>query len=253
MNDNYVIRDLELLEKRLGHIFKDRKYIIEALTHRSYLNEHADFPYTHNERLEFLGDAVLELSVTEYLFKRFANPEGELTNWRAALVNAKTLAGIATQLQFEDYLLLSKGEARDKNSKARMYILANAIEAIIGAIYLDGGMPAADKFVKTHILSHLDFILKNELYVDPKSKFQETSQDLLGVTPVYRVLEETGPDHAKEFTVGVFLDKEMVAVGRGSSKQEAQVAAAQAALEAKGWNGPSSSKKIHDEMRPANR
>jgi len=253
MNDNYVIRDLELLEKRLGYTFKDRKYIIEALTHRSYLNEHADFPYTHNERLEFLGDAVLELSVTEYLFKRFANPEGELTNWRAALVNAKTLAGIATQLQFEDYLLLSKGEARDKNSKARMYILANAIEAIIGAIYLDGGMPAADKFVKTHILSHLDFILKNELYVDPKSKFQETSQDLLGVTPVYRVLEETGPDHAKEFTVGVFLDKEMVAVGRGSSKQEAQVAAAQAALEAKGWNGPSSSKKIHDEMRPANR
>jgi len=242
MDDQNVIQGLEVLEERLGHTFKDKAHIIEALTHRSYLNEHSDFPYTHNERLEFLGDAVLELSVTEHLFKRFANPEGELTNWRASLVNAKTLAGIATQLQFEDYLLLSKGEARDKNSKARMYILANAIEAIIGAIYLDGGMAAADKFVNTHILSHLDFILKNELYVDPKSKFQETAQDLLGVTPTYRVLEETGPDHAKEFTVGVLLEKEMVAVGRGSSKQEAQVAAAQAALEAKGWNGPGATK-----------
>jgi ribonuclease-3 len=243
MDDQNVIQGLETLEERLGHHFKDQTHIIEALTHRSYLNEHSDFPYTHNERLEFLGDAVLELSVTEHLFKNYANPEGELTNWRAALVNAKTLAGIATQLQFEDYLLLSKGEARDKNSKARMYILANAIEAIIGAIYMDGGMPAADKFVHRHILSHLEFILKNELYVDPKSKFQETSQDLLGVTPTYKVLEETGPDHAKEFTVGVFLEKEMVAVGRGSSKQEAQVAAAQAGLEAKGWNVPVAVKK----------
>jgi ribonuclease-3 len=243
MDDLNVIQGLEVLEERLGHQFKDRIHIIEALTHRSYLNEHSDFPYTHNERLEFLGDAVLELSVTEHLFRNYANPEGELTNWRAALVNAKTLAGIATQLQFEDYLLLSKGEARDKNSKARMYILANAIEAIIGAIYMDGGMPAADKFVQRHILSHLEFILKNELYVDPKSKFQETAQDLLGVTPTYKVLEETGPDHAKEFTVGVFLEKDMVAVGRGSSKQEAQVAAAQAGLEAKGWNVPIAVKK----------
>ena len=183
-----------------------------------------------------MGDAVLELVVTDDLYLNFANPEGELTNWRAALVNAKTLAGIATQLKFEDFLLLSKGEARDKDSKARMYILANAIEAIIGAIYLDGGSPAAKKFINTHILSHLPFILKNELYIDPKSKFQETAQELLGVTPSYRVLEEKGPDHNKEFTVGVFLDKEMIAVGRGTSKQEAQVAAAQAGLEAKGWN-----------------
>jgi ribonuclease III len=234
----HPLKPLTELEERLGHTFQDRSIILQALTHRSYLNEHSDFPYPHNERLEFLGDAVLELIVTEHLYRNFANPEGELTNWRAALVNAKTLAGIATQLQFEEFLLLSKGEARDAGSKARMYILANAIEAIIGAIYLDGGTAAAAKFIHTHILSHLEFILRNELYVDPKSKFQETAQELLGITPVYKVLEEKGPDHAKEFTVGVFLDKNMVAVGRGSSKQEAQVAAAQAGLEAKGWNMP---------------
>jgi ribonuclease III len=233
---DFQIENLETLEERLVHTFKDKSLIIQALTHRSYLNEHGDFPYAHNERLEFLGDAVLELVVTEHLYTNYANPEGELTNWRAALVNAKTLAGIATQLQFEDYLLLSKGEARDKNSKARMYILANAIEAIIGAIYMDGGIEAAGKFIHKHILSHLEFILKNELYIDPKSRFQETAQEMLGVTPTYKVLEERGPDHNKEFTVGVFLDKEMVAVGRGTSKQEAQVAAAQAGLEAKGWS-----------------
>lgn len=209
--------------------------LLQSLTHRSYLNEHSDYEYEHNERLEFLGDAVLELIVTEHLYKNFANPEGELTNWRAALVNAKTLAGIATQLEFEDYLLMSKGEAKDKNSKARMYILANAIEAIIGAIYLDGGVKAAEGFIHKHILSHLPFILKNQLYIDPKSKFQETAQEMMGVTPTYKVLKETGPDHNKEFTVGVFLDKELVAIGSGTSKQEAQIAAAQAGLEAKNW------------------
>jgi ribonuclease III len=235
---DHPTKDLTELEDRLGYTFKDRALILQALTHRSYLNEHADFEYTHNERMEFLGDAVLELIVTEHLFKNFANPEGELTNWRAALVNAKTLAGISNQLAFEEFLLLSKGEARDANSKARMYILANAIEAIIGAIYLDGGMPAAEGFIHHHILNHLPFILKNELYVDPKSKFQETAQELLGVTPTYRVLEEKGPDHNKEFTVGVFLEKELIAVGQGTSKQEAQVAAAQAGLDAKGWSVP---------------
>jgi len=230
-----IEENLGLLEERLGHRFAEKRFLIEAMTHRSYLNEHADFPFAHNERLEFLGDAVLELIVTEHLYRTYANPEGELTNWRAALVNAKTLSGIASQLNFEEFLLLSKGEARDKNSKARMYILANAIEAIIGAIYLDGGTSAAATFINKHILSHLPFILKNELYIDPKSKFQETAQEMLGVTPSYKVLEETGPDHNKEFTVGVFLEKELIAVGRGSSKQEAQVAAAQAGLEAKGW------------------
>lgn len=227
--------DFTPLEERLGHSFRDRSLLLQALTHRSYLNEHTDYPLAHNERLEFLGDAVLELIVTEYLYKNYANPEGDLTNWRAALVNAKTLAGISRDLHFEDYLLLSKGEARDKDSKARMYILANAIEAIIGAIYLDDGTKAVEKFIHRHILSHLKMILEQELYVDAKSKFQETAQEILGVTPTYKVLEEKGPDHQKEFTVGIFLEKELVAVGQGTSKQEAQVAAAEAGLEAKGW------------------
>ncbi len=223
------------LESRLGHTFSDKTLLLQALTHRSYLNEHSDWPHDHNERLEFLGDAVLELIVTEHLYRQFPNPEGDLTNWRAALVNAKTLANISRALAFEDFLLLSKGEARDKDTKARMYILANAIEAIIGAIYLDGGMEAATRFVHAHILTHLQNILDLELYVDAKSKFQETAQEMLGVTPSYKVLEEQGPDHQKEFTVGVFLGKDLVAVGRGTSKQEAQLAAAEEALRVKGW------------------
>ena len=229
------LTQLSPLEERLGHTFRDRSLLLQALTHRSYINEHADFAYSHNERLEFLGDAVLELVVTEFLYLNYANPEGDLTNWRAALVNAKTLAGISQDLKFEEFLLLSKGEARDKDSKARMYILANGIEAIIGAIYLDGGMPAADRFIKEKVLSHLPNILALELYKDAKSKFQETAQELLGATPTYKVLEEKGPDHQKEFTVGVFVGHELIAVGRGTSKQEAQVAAAEAGLEAKGW------------------
>ncbi len=226
---------LSVLEERLGHVFRDRSLLLQALTHRSYLNEHSDFDREHNERLEFLGDAVLELVVTEFLYKTFPNPEGVLTNWRAALVNAKTLAGISRDLNFEEFLLLSKGEARDKESKARMYILANAIEAIIGAIYLDEGMPESEKFIHAKILSHLPRIIELELYVDAKSKFQETAQEMLGVTPTYKVLSEQGPDHQKEFTVGIFLEKELVATGKGTSKQEAQLAAAEEALKQKGW------------------
>lgn len=229
------------LEERLGHVFRDRSLLLQAVTHRSYLNEHTDFEYSHNERLEFLGDAVLELIVTEHLYRTYANPEGDLTNWRAALVNAKTLAGISQELKFEEFLLLSKGEARDKDSKARMYILANAIEAIIGAIYLDSGMKASEKFIHEKILSHLPTILALELYKDAKSKFQETAQELLGNTPTYKVLEEKGPDHQKEFTVGVFIGHDLIAIGRGTSKQEAQVAAAEAGLEAKGWRSRSTS------------
>jgi ribonuclease-3 len=229
------------LEERLGHAFRDRSLLLQAVTHRSYLNEHTDFQYSHNERLEFLGDAVLELIVTEHLYKTYANPEGDLTNWRAALVNAKTLAGISQELKFEEFLLLSKGEARDSDGKARMYILANAIEAIIGAIYLDSGMEGAGKFIHSKILSHLPTILALELYKDAKSKFQETAQELLGNTPTYKVLEEKGPDHQKEFTVGVFIAHDLVAIGRGTSKQEAQVAAAEAGLEAKGWRSRSTS------------
>lgn len=221
--------------ERLDYTFKDESTLVQAITHRSFLNEHADFPYPHNERLEFLGDAVLELVVTEHLFTNYSNPEGELTNWRAALVNAKTLAGIGRQLDFEEFLLMSRGEAKDADSKARMYILANAMESIIGAIYVDGGWDAARAFIDKNVLSHLPFILEHELHIDPKSKFQETSQELLGVTPTYKVLEEIGPDHAKEFTVGVFIERELVAVGKGTSKQEAQIAAAEEGLKVKGW------------------
>lgn len=228
---------LSVLEERLGHAFRDRSLLLQAVTHRSYLNEHSDFAHEHNERLEFLGDAVLELVVTEHLYKTYPNPEGVLTNWRAALVNAKTLAGISRDLAFEEFLLLSKGEARDKDSKARMYILANAIEAIIGAIYLDGGMKDAEIFIQAKILSILPRIIELELYVDAKSKFQETAQEMLGITPTYKVLDEHGPDHQKEFTVGVYLERELVATGKGTSKQEAQLAAAEAGLQKKGWQG----------------
>ncbi len=227
--------DFRPLEERLGHTFRDQSLLLQALTHRSYLNEHSDYSYEHNERLEFLGDAILELIVTEHLYRTYSNPEGDLTNWRAALVNAKTLAGIGAELHFEEYLLLSKGEARDKDSKARMYILANAMESLIGAVYLDGGTEAAEKFIQSHILVHLPRILELELYRDAKSKFQETAQELLGVTPTYRVLQENGPDHQKTFTVGVFLNHELVASGEGTSKQEAQTAAAEAGLDVKQW------------------
>jgi len=230
-----ILQETAPLEKRLHYTFKDSSLLIQAITHRSYLNEHADFNSPHNERLEFLGDAVLEIIVTEHLYSHYKNPEGELTAWRSALVNAKTLADIGDELGFEEFLLLSKGEARDEKSKARMYILANAMEALIGAIYLDGGLKAAKKFIDAYILSRLDTILKEKLYIDPKSKFQETAQDKMGLTPSYKVLEESGPDHQKEFTVGVFLEKELVAVGSGTSKQEAQIAAAEAGIKAKGW------------------
>jgi ribonuclease-3 len=230
-----MMKDLSSLEKRLGMTFRDKDLLTQAFVHRSYLNEHPSFKHGHNERLEFLGDAVLELVVTEYLYRNFPNPEGEMTNWRAALVNAIMLADIAKDLELEQYLYLSHGESKDTGSKARMYILANVMESLIGAIYLDLGMEAATKMVTDHVLVRLPNILENRLYIDPKSRFQESAQEKVGVTPTYRVLEEHGPDHAKEFTVGVFLDDEQVATGNGTSKQEAQIAAAESALKAKGW------------------
>lgn len=227
--------DLTDLEQTLGVTFQNKDTLQQALVHRSYLNEHPDFRLGHNERLEFLGDAVLELVVTENLYLHFENPEGELTNWRAALVNAEMLAELCGTLEIEPYLHLSRGESKDANSKARKYILANAFEAIIGAIYIDQGWDASKKFIEERVLSQLDHVLKNQLYIDPKSRFQEAAQEHEGVTPSYKVLSETGPDHAKEFIVGVFLGKVQVATGTGTSKQEAQVSAAQAAVEAKGW------------------
>lgn len=229
------MKDIETLEQQLGVSFKDKGLLTQAMVHRSYINEHPSFTLGHNERLEFLGDAVLELVVTEHLYANYPNPEGELTNWRAALVNAKMLADIANELRIEDHLMLSHGESKDRGSKARQYILANAMEAIIGAIYLDADYEGAKEFIDRVVLSKLQEVLDKKLYRDPKSAFQEAAQEFEGVTPTYKVLEERGPDHAKEFVVGVYLGKELVATGGGTSKQEAQVAAAQEALSAKNW------------------
>ncbi len=229
------MKDLNKLEKRLGVSFNNKDLIKQAVVHRSYLNEHPEFKLDNNERLEFLGDAVLELIVTEDLYKNYPNPEGELTNWRASLVNSTMLSEIAKELKVENYLYLSKGEAKDTESKARQYILANAMEAIIGAIYLDKDYEAAKKFITDKIIVKLPYILEHKLYQDPKSRFQEIAQEKEGVTPTYKVLEESGPDHAKHFVVGVFLRKELVAKGSGTSKQEAQVEAAQQALQEKNW------------------
>jgi ribonuclease III len=228
-------KDFSSLEERVGIKFDNRDVLTQAFVHRSYLNEHPGFAIGHNERLEFLGDAVLELAVTEYLYNKYPNPEGELTNWRAALVNAKSLAMVATDLGLEEFLYLSHGEAKDSGSKARNYILANAMEAFIGAIYLDHGMETAQKFIERFVISMLPEILEKKLYIDPKSRFQEMSQDRIGITPNYRVLKEIGPDHAKEFTVGVYLADELIAEGIGTSKQEAQISAAESALNVKGW------------------
>jgi len=227
--------NLEDLEQTLGVTFQNKDTLRQALVHRSYLNEHPDFRLGHNERLEFLGDAVLELVVTENLYLNYENPEGELTNWRAALVNADMLSDLCRLLEIEPYLHLSRGESKDKDSKARKYILANAFESIIGAIYIDGGWDAAKSFIQERVLSELPRILKQRLYVDPKSRFQEAAQEHVGVTPSYKVLSEEGPDHAKRFEVGVYLGKEQVAVGIGMSKHEAQVAAAGEALKQKEW------------------
>jgi len=230
------MKDFSKLEEKIGIIFKNQDLLIQSVVHRSYLNENPSFKLPHNERLEFLGDAVLELIITEYLYQNYPNPEGELTNWRASLVNAKMLAEVARELELDKYLYLSKGEAKESpDSKARQYILANAFEALVGAIYLDQGYVVARDFIKKFLVVKLPYILEHELFLDPKSKFQEITQEKYGVTPSYKVLEESGPDHAKHFKVGVYLDKELVAVGEGGSKQEAQVQAAMAALKVKGW------------------
>lgn len=230
------MKDFSRLEQTTKIKFKDLALLRQAVVHRSYLNEHPDFELHHNERLEFLGDAVLELIITENLFRKYPDsPEGDLTSWRASLVNAKMLSSIAGELELEKYLYLSKGESKDSNSKARQYILANAMEALIGAIYLDQGTEAAKKFIESWILVKLENILANELYLDPKSKFQEKAQELYGITPHYKVLSESGPDHAKIFEVGLFLGEEKISKGMGTSKQEAQVDAARLGVKKKGW------------------
>lgn len=223
------------LEVILEHQFAQPDYIRQALVHRSYLNENPDFSLGHNERLEYLGDAVLELVVSDHLYHHYPNPEGDLTNWRAALVNAKTLSDVARDIDLDRWLMLSRGEAKDKQSKARQNIHANAVEAIIGALYLDGGVEPAKKFITAKIITKLPEILSTLSYIDPKSRFQEMSQEVVSITPNYKVLKEWGPDHDKHFLVGVYLGSEQVATGEGASKQEAQVAAAFNGLVAKGW------------------
>lgn len=227
---------LETLQKKINIRFKSKELLRNALVHRSYLNEHKDFPSDHNERLEFLGDAVLELIVTQYLYENFPNPEGELTNWRSSLVNAKMLSARAEDLDLYPLLYLSRGESRDASKKARNYILANAYEALIGAIYLDQGLEVTRIFVTNHLIPEFKKILDLKLYLDPKSKFQEKAQEIANVTPRYKILKQEGPDHNKKFTVGIYLNKELVARGVGMSKQEAETHAASQALRVKGWD-----------------
>lgn len=219
----------------IGVKFENLDNLVQAFTHRSYLNEHKDFPLDHNERFEFLGDAVLELAVSKYLFETYPNrPEGELTAIRASLVNTVSIADAASKLGANDYLLLSKGESKD-TGRARQYILANTFESIIGAIYLDQGYDVAADFVARNILVKTDEIVAKKLWIDAKSYFQEQAQDHTGITPEYQTIKEEGPDHAKIFTVGVFLKDDKVAEGSGPSKQEAETAAARAGLESRGW------------------
>lgn len=230
------MKKFDNLEQNLGIIFENKNLLKEAFTHRSYLNENPSWDVPHNERLEFLGDAVLELIVTKFLFEKFPKkPEGELTSLRAALVNANMLSEVAGKLGLNDYVLLSKGEEKDVG-RARQYILTNTFEALIGAIYLDQGYSEADAFVKKALLPKLDEVLEKKLFRDSKSYFQERAQEILGITPHYEVLEESGPDHAKNFVVGVFIGEEVIGEGEGPSKQEAQQQAAEKALKNKGWD-----------------
>lgn len=227
--------DHAALAESLGIAIQKPALFQEAMTHRSYLNEHKNYPYPHNERLEFLGDAVLELIVTEHLYAAFPEkPEGDLTSLRAALVNSDMLSSIGASLGIESYLLMSRGESKDKG-RARTYLIANAVEAVIGALHLDQGYAAAKAFVETNVLSRLGEVVEGKLYTDPKSRFQELAQEKLGVTPAYQVMKEWGPDHDRRFVAGVFVGEELVAEGEGLSKQEAQREAAKNALEKKGW------------------
>lgn len=227
--------NLTLLEKILDVTFRDREHLLTAVTHRSYLNEHREAKQEHNERYEFLGDAVLELVVTDFLFNKYPQkPEGDLTAIRAALVNTVSLSEAANRLGINGYLLLSKGEERD-TGRARQYILANTFESIVGAIYLDQGYEAAREFIAASLFDLTDKIVAKRLWQDAKSRFQELAQEHASVTPSYQTLSQEGPDHDRIFTVGVFLGATKIAEGRGRSKQEAEQQAAERGIEAKGW------------------
>ncbi len=222
-------------EKKTKIVFKDKDLLKQAFVHRSYINENPSKGLAHNERLEFLGDAVLELVVTDFLYKKYRNyTEGELTAVRSALVNAVIISSVAEDIGMNDYLLLSKGESKD-NGKARQYILANTYEAYVGAIYMDQGYSAVEKFVEKTLLPKTEEIVNKKLWRDAKSLVQEKAQEFVNVTPAYKVLSESGPDHDKHFTVGIYFGPNLVAEGRGKSKQEAEQKAAEMALKAKNW------------------
>lgn len=227
--------DIAKLEKLIGYSFQDQMYVLTAITHRSYLNENREATQDHNERLEFLGDAVVELVVTDFLFKKYPEkPEGELTAVRAALVNTNSLSEAAQKLGVNDFLLMSKGESKD-TGRARQYILANVFEAIVGALYLDQGYETAREFIAGQLFDKTERIVEKRLWQDAKSRFQELAQEHHSVTPTYTTLEQEGPDHDRVFTVGVFLGRDKIAEGQGRAKQEAEQAAAEKAIAAKGW------------------
>ena len=225
--------DLSKFEKKIKIKFKDQKLLQTVFIHRSYLNENKNYALPQNERLEFLGDAVLEFIVTDYLYKKFDNPEGELTNWRAALVRGEMLSKIANRLKMGDLMMLSHGEAKT-GGRERKVLLANAFEALIGAIFLDRGIATARKFINQNLITHLEEIIAKGLYQDAKSVLQEKSQDELGITPTYEVIKESGPDHAKKFVIGVYIGEKLIGQGEGNSKQEGQQEAAKEGLN--NWN-----------------
>lgn len=226
--------DFGIFEKKIGISFENKALLEQAFTHRSFINENKDTASDHNERLEFLGDAVLELVITDFLYKKYPKAnEGDLTAYRSALVNATTCAHVATELDVNNFLRLSRGEAKDSEGRARQFILANTLEAIIGAIYMDQGFDVVKKFILDNISPLIEDIVKKGEWIDSKSLFQEEAQEASGQTPVYRTMKETGPDHDKKFTVGVFIGSEMIATGEGKSKQDAEQAAAAKALTAK--------------------
>jgi len=227
--------EFSAFEKRTKVIFKNKELLKQAFVHRSYINENSGSNLSHNERLEFLGDAVLELVVTDFLYRKYPLfTEGELTAVRSALVNTLIISEVASFLGMNDYLLLSKGEAKD-NGKARQYILANTYESYIGAVYLDQGYKMAEKFITESLLPRTEEIVVKKLWRDPKSLVQEKAQEKIGITPSYQVLDEVGPDHDKHFTTGIFFGSEKIAEGKGKSKQEAEQKAAEEALKIKNW------------------
>lgn len=221
--------NLEQFEKKIDVAFKDKELLQQVFVHRSYLNEHKGFHLGNNERLEFLGDACLELVVTEYLYKTYDEPEGVLTNWRSALVKGENLSKVASKIDMDAHLLLSRGES-NSTGKSRNLILANAMEALIGAMYLDQGYDVVSKFINKYIIVNLKEIIENELFIDAKSKLQETAQEKYKITPLYKVLSETGPDHAKKFITGVYIGEKQIGEGEGNSKQKAEQDAANNAL-----------------------